>query len=83
MIFQNHRRLPVSIFVVKIAALSLIFSATKKQKILQKEPVYYFKPSKKYSPRDTVPLKGPTDKISLITNALGGRELFLFPQTLI
>ncbi len=38
MILQNHRRFPVSIFSVKVAALglwSLIFSSTKKQKIVK------------------------------------------------
>jgi hypothetical protein len=43
--------------------LSLIFSSTKKQKIvklsehLQKVPIYWQKPSKKYSPSETIPLR--------------------------
>ena len=41
--------------------MSLVFSSTKQQKIVkltahvQKVPIYYYKPSKKYSSRDTIP----------------------------
>ncbi len=81
MILQNHRRLPVITFIVKIAALgplkrvtgywlkisklqaqtlSFIFYSTKQQDLkklsvhVQKVSIYYYKPSKKYSSRDTI-----------------------------